>query len=95
MEITGKSASYQYVPAGEIHESPSLAIWRFGLDLSSADAFAYSFGSSITSSAVSACLGMLASKSGLGGFISTIVASMAGSYTANPIDETAGKQTKI
>lgn len=38
---------------------------------------------------------MLASKAGLGGFISTIAASMAESYVANSMDKTAEKPTKI
>lgn len=65
-----------------MHESSSFAIGLSGVGLSSPDAFAYSLGRSLASSAASAGVGMLASQAGLGGFVSTIAASLAGRYVA-------------
>lgn len=80
MDINNSGASYEYVPMGEIHESQSFAIALSGLDISSADAFAYSLGRSLASSAASAGVGLVASHAGLGGFVSTVAASLAGTY---------------
>ena len=52
----------------------------------STDAFAYSLAKSIASAGASAAAGYLASKSGLGGFASTLAASLAESYVANSMD---------
>lgn len=80
MNVDNKGASYEYVPMSEVHESQSWAVGFSGLDLSSADAFAYSLGRNIASAATSAGVGLAASKAGLGGFVSSIAASLAGSY---------------
>ena len=80
MDIENAGATYQYVPMEEVHESENFAIGFSGLDLTSADGFAYSLGRNIASSAASMGVGMLASEAGLGGFVSTIAASLAGSY---------------
>ena len=80
MDITNSGASYRYVPMEEVHESSSFAIGLSGLDLSSADAFAYSLGRGLASAATSAGVGMLASEAGLGGFVSSLAASLAGAY---------------
>ena len=80
MNIENAGASYQYVPASEVNDSSSFAIGLSGLDLTSVDAFAYSLGRGLASSAASAGVGLAASKAGLGGFISSIAASLAGAY---------------
>ena len=80
MDISNSGASYEYVPGEEVHESTSFAIGLSGLDLTSADSFAYSLGRSLASSAASAGVGLVASRAGLGGFVSTIAASLAGTY---------------
>ena len=80
MDIDNKGASYQYIPIEEVHESENFAIAFSGLDISSADAFAYSLGKNIASSAASMGVGMLASEAGLGGFVSTMASTLAGTY---------------
>ena len=69
----------------EMHESSSFAIGLSGLDLSSADAFAYSLGRGLASAATSAGVGMLASEAGLGGFVSSLAASLAGAYVNSEV----------
>ena len=85
MDITNAEASYEYVPGHEVHESSSFAIGLSGLDLSSADAFAYSLGRGLASAAASAGVGMLASEAGLGGFVSSLAASLAGTYVNSEV----------
>ena len=85
MDITNSGASYRYVPMEEVHKSRNFAIGLSGLDLSSADAFAYSLGRGLASAATSAGVGMLASEAGLGGFVSTIAASLAGAYVNSEV----------
>ncbi len=85
MDITNAGASYEYVPMEEMHESSSFAIGLSGLDLSSPDAFAYSLGRSLASAATSAGVGMLASEAGLGGFVSSLAASLAGAYVNSEV----------
>ncbi len=85
MDITNSGASYRYVPMEEVHKSRNFAIGLSGLDLSSADAFAYSLGRGLASAASSAGVGMLASEAGLGGFVSTIAASLAGAYVNSEV----------
>jgi hypothetical protein len=80
MNVTNQGASYQYLPLNETHQSRNFAIGFSGLDLSSPDAFAYTLGRSILSSMASAGVGMLASEAGLGGFVSSVAASLAGAY---------------
>ncbi|MBR1734447.1 MAG: hypothetical protein IJ730_03210, partial [Alphaproteobacteria bacterium] len=85
MDITNAWASYEYVPGHEVHESSSFAIGLSGLDLSSPDAFAYSLGRGLASAAASAGVGMLASEAGLGGFVSSLAASLAGAYVNSEV----------
>ena len=85
MDITNAGASYRYVPMEEVHESSSFAIGLSGLDLSSPDAFAYSLGRGLASTAASAGVGMLASEAGLGGFVSSLAASLAGAYVNSEV----------
>jgi adhesin HecA-like repeat protein len=80
MDIANQGASYQYFPGEEVHKSHNFAIGLSGLDLSSPEAFAYTLGRGLLSSAASAGVGMLASEAGLGGFVSSLAASIAGSY---------------
>jgi adhesin HecA-like repeat protein len=85
MNITGQGASYQYVPLDEIHSSHNFAIGLSGLDLSSPDAFAYTLGRGLLSAAASGAVGMLASEAGLGGFVSSLAASLTGAYVNSEI----------
>ena len=85
MDIMNAGASYEYVPGNEVHESSSFAIGLSWLDLSSPDAFAYSLGRGLASAASSARVGMLASEAGLGGFVSSLAASLAGAYVNSEI----------
>jgi hypothetical protein len=85
MDITNHGASYQYIPMEEVHKSNNFAICLSGLDLSSPDAFAYSLGRSLLSSAAAAGVGTLASEAGLGGFVSSLAASLAGTYVNSEV----------
>ncbi len=62
MDIENAGASYQYIPGDEVHETNNFAIGLSGLNLRSPDAFVYSLGRSLASSATSAGVGILASE---------------------------------
>lgn len=66
------------IPVGGKHKSRNFAIGLSGIDLTSADGFAYSLGRSVASAAASAGVGIAASDAGMGGFVSSISASLAG-----------------
>ncbi|MDR2267986.1 MAG: hemagglutinin repeat-containing protein, partial [Holosporaceae bacterium] len=85
MDIVNGGASYQYFPAEEVHKSHNFAIGLSGLNLSSPEAFAYSLGRGLLSSAAAAGVGMLASEAGLGGFVSSLAASLAGAYVNSEV----------